>query len=111
MITCIIIIQLKYKYKPMKIRYLVRNNYFCKIKSKLNEKSFTLHFCRPGVLEGTWVLLSDCVFRLVVGTSLVVQWLRICGSNAGSMGSIPGQGPEITNATQLDLNIFLKKTN
>ena len=48
-------------------------------------------------------------FRLVVGTSLVVQWLRICGSNAGSMGSIPGQGPEITNATQLDLNIFLKK--
>ena len=26
------------------------------------------------------------------GTSLVVQWLRLCALNAGSLGSIPGQG-------------------
>ena len=25
-------------------------------------------------------------------TSLVVQWLRLCAPNAGSLGSIPGQG-------------------
>ena len=26
------------------------------------------------------------------GTSLVVQWLRLCAPNAGGLGSIPGQG-------------------
>ena len=26
------------------------------------------------------------------GTSLVVQWLRLCIPNAGGLGSIPGQG-------------------
>ena len=25
-------------------------------------------------------------------TSLVIQWLRLCASNAGVLGSIPGQG-------------------
>ena len=28
------------------------------------------------------------------GTSLVVLWLRIHTSNAGGMGSVPGQGAE-----------------
>ena len=27
-----------------------------------------------------------------VGTSLVVQWVRLCAPNAGDRGSIPGQG-------------------
>ena len=27
-----------------------------------------------------------------IGTSLVVQWLRLCASTAGGMGSIPGKG-------------------
>ena len=27
-----------------------------------------------------------------LGTSLVVQWLRLCASTAEGMGSIPGQG-------------------
>ena len=27
-----------------------------------------------------------------VGTSLVVQWLRLCTPNSGGLGSIPGQG-------------------
>ena len=29
------------------------------------------------------------------GTSLAVQWLRLCASNARGMGSIPGWGTKI----------------
>ena len=32
------------------------------------------------------------------GTSRVVQWLRLCASNTGDAGSIPGQGTKIPNA-------------
>ena len=32
-------------------------------------------------------------------TSLVVQWLRLHAPNAGCLGSIPGQGTKIPNAT------------
>ena len=34
------------------------------------------------------------------GTSLVVQWLRLHGSNAGGAGLIPGQGTKIPHAVQ-----------
>ena len=27
-----------------------------------------------------------------VGTSLVVQWVRLCDPNAGGLGAIPGRG-------------------
>ena len=30
--------------------------------------------------------------RLAPGTSLVVQWLELCASTAGGIGSIPGVG-------------------
>ena len=33
-------------------------------------------------------------------TSLVVQWLRLCASNARGTGSIPGQGTKILHAVQ-----------
>ena len=33
-----------------------------------------------------------------VGTSLVVQWLRLCTPDAGGSGSIPGQGTGVSNA-------------
>ena len=33
-----------------------------------------------------------------LGTSLVVQWLKCCASNAGGMGLIPGQGTKIPYA-------------
>ena len=33
------------------------------------------------------------------GTSLVVQWLRLCTSTAGGMGLIPGRGTKIPHAT------------
>ena len=33
------------------------------------------------------------------GTSLVVQWLRVCTCNAWGIGLIPGQGTKISHAT------------
>ena len=33
-----------------------------------------------------------CHKEFSLGTSLVVQWLRLCAPNAGGLGSIPGQG-------------------
>ena len=32
------------------------------------------------------------------GTSLVAHWLRLCASNAGTLGLIPGWGMEIPHA-------------
>ena len=32
-------------------------------------------------------------------TYLVVQWLRLCSSTSGGLGSIPGQGTKISHAT------------
>ena len=34
------------------------------------------------------------------GISLVVQWLRLCASNAGGAGLIPGWGTKIPHAVQ-----------
>ena len=34
-----------------------------------------------------------------IGTSLAVQWLRLCASTAGGTGSIPGRGTKIPHAT------------
>ena len=42
------------------------------------------------------------VRKEVEGTSLVVQWLRLCAPNAGGMGSNPSQETKIPPATQLD---------
>ena len=42
--------------------------------------------------------IFNCMFLFIIkyekrlGTSLVVQWLRLCAPNAGGPGSIPGQG-------------------
>ena len=35
----------------------------------------------------------------ICGTSLVVQWLRLCTSNAGGTGSFPGSGTKIPHAS------------
>ena len=35
---------------------------------------------------------------MIRGTSLAVQWLRFRTSNAGGVGSIPGQGTKIPHA-------------
>ena len=44
------------------------------------------------------------------GTSLVVQWLGLCTSNAGEAGSIPGRGTKVLYASQHGQKIkkFLK---
>ena len=36
--------------------------------------------------------------RATGGTSLVVQWLRLCAPNAGGPGSVLGQGTKISHA-------------
>ena len=38
--------------------------------------------------------------ELSLGTSLVVQWLKLCASNAGGMGLISSQGTKILHAEQ-----------
>ena len=38
--------------------------------------------------------------KVMVGTSLAVQWWKICTSTAGYMGLIPGQGTKILYAVQ-----------
>ena len=40
-----------------------------------------------------------------LGTSLVVQWLRICTSTSGSLGSIPSWGTKIQYAAWCDQKI------
>ena len=45
------------------------------------------------------------------GTSLVVQWLRLCASNAGGAGLIPGQGSRIPYAVQCSPKINTRKLN
>ena len=37
---------------------------------------------------------------LALGASLAVQWLRLCASTAGGMGSIPGPGTKISFAVR-----------
>ena len=41
------------------------------------------------------------------GTSLAVQWLRLCASTVAGMGSIPGQGTKIPRA----MHVHGQKTN
>ena len=46
------------------------------------------------IMLASFTLSSDSIFlkKQVLGTSLVVQWGRLCALNAGGLGSIPGQG-------------------
>ena len=37
-------------------------------------------------------LIIDTLKKIITGTSLVAQWLRLHASNAGGPGSIPVQG-------------------
>ena len=37
---------------------------------------------------------------MFIGISLVIQWLRLCTSNAGDVGSIPGQETKVPHATK-----------
>ena len=51
--------------------------------------------------KGSVVLtLRNPAVELEQGTPLVVQWLRLCASNAGYMGFISGQRTKISRASQ-----------
>ena len=46
-----------------------------------------------------------------IGTSMVVQWLRLQAPNAAGLGSVPGQGtrshkPQLRPGTAKEINIF-----
>ena len=51
-------------------------------------------FWHKGVPNAVFIFLKNST----VGTSLVVQWLRIQPANAGDTGLIPGQGTKIPHA-------------
>ena len=44
---------------------------------------------------------KDTVNKVKWGTSLVVQWLRLCASSAGGPGSSPGRGTKNPHAVLL----------
>ena len=46
--------------------------------------------------------------KKLLGISLAVQWLRLHTSNAGGVGSIPGQGSNIPHATVWQKNKKLR---
>ena len=46
-----------------------------------------------------------------LGTSLVVQWLRLCTFIAGDVGLIPGQGTKIPHAMWSKINNNKLKKN
>ena len=58
------------------------------------------------VILAGWFLLTDFKDHIIswIGTSLAVQWLRLCTSTAGDMHSMPGRGTKISHATQCGLN-------
>ena len=47
---------------------------------------------------------------MTYGTTLSVQWLKLCASIARGMGLIPGQGSKIPHVAQ-NKNLKKKKTN
>ena len=69
----------------------------------------------PGKNTGVHIPLRIIVkstHEETLGTSLVVQWLRLCIPNAGDAGLIPCQGPKNSHAMQLSQKIkenFFKK--
>lgn len=62
--------------------------------------SFTL--CVQDMLIGIeWIFLTSCKEHQFYGTFSVVQWLRLCASNVGGVGSIPSRATtKIPGATQ-----------
>ena len=56
------------------------------------------------VLLGKLLNFSDLQFSkfkmVTIGNSLTVQWIELCASSAGGIGSIPGQGTKILQAPE-----------
>ena len=59
-----------------------------------------IYFCH--LIHRSHSSFAICLNRVLYrkgGTSLAVQWLRLCTSTAGGLGSNPGQGTKILHAT------------
>ena len=66
------------------------------------------------ILKGFAATLDLLLFtglskQKVDSTSLEVQWLRLCASDAGGVGLIPGQGTKILQAAQCSHKLKIKK--
>ena len=56
-------------------------------------------FISPGEIVSQYFSLSITPkLKLMRGTSLVVQWLRLCASNSGDTGWTPNLGTKILHA-------------
>ena len=51
-------------------------------------------------------MVARVLQKFLPGTSLVIQWLRLCALNAGGLGSIPGQ---TTRSHMLKLRVCMPK--
>ena len=43
-------------------------------------------------------MITQCNYKMILGTSLVAHWLGLWASSAGGTGSIPGRGTKILYA-------------
>ena len=68
--------------------------FYCRAKETINKM-------KRQPMDGKKIYANDATDKRVIsGTSLVVQWLRLCASNAGGADSIPGRGTKIPHAMQ-----------
>ena len=70
-----------------------------------------IHVFKPNRLEKQFQKLQNQFIKLILGTSLVIQWLRLYASTSGGTGSIPGQGTEIPCAVWHGQNNNSNKKN
>ena len=74
---------------------------------------FIVQLSHPYIITGKTVALTRRTFvafiRWMTGTSLVVQWIKLCTSNVGGVGSVPGLGTKIH--VQCSMAKKLKKEN
>ena len=68
----------------------------------------TIYEQEIAVSEETKPVSTFQPLELSEGTSLVVQWLRLCASNTGGPGLIPGQS---TRSRMLQLRVLVPQLN
>ena len=81
-------------------RVLERGAIACLNPTKQYKSNKALKFQRVG-----W-MVARVLQKFLTGTSLVVQWLRLCALYAGGLGSIPGQA---TRSHMLKLRVCMPK--
>ena len=79
--------------------FLVGNGWKTSVLEK-GQVSCPQRWCRRDSLDKKMCEVSSNSDLGIGGNSLVVQWLGLCASIAGSTGSIPGRGAKILQATR-----------